>query len=344
MTYFSAWRTLHHCSLATLTPELLTDILGFRLSENMLRNLGWRRFQLVAVFFCKTVAGLVGFLLENIFSLLTLNFSLKNFPESVDISSISARWLSEYDKILTPFLDGFPAGSAAVFATLKFSHQAYQLVDSWQPTSPTFPYYSLPRYGEKIFWGVNATIFNLVSDSKISTYHPASELIWPSTNSLIREFDARFFKDMSRSRQHAVDDRRHNEVAGHCLSYLIQGIFPLPSNSFVHVLKLKERPWLTRWRAKTHGRSILRLKIRLPKSFGAGEKPNGSIQRFMCLKVALIYLPPLLHCATDSQELVAFAQRWWGRAYIRHLFPRLAKVAGMAVNEYLHRFGNRCVH
>ena len=66
---------------ATLTPELVADILSFRPSGNLLNILGWRRFELFSESLSETIAELVRFLLGRFIIFSNLQLLSQGLPE-----------------------------------------------------------------------------------------------------------------------------------------------------------------------------------------------------------------------------------------------------------------------
>jgi len=323
-----------HFSSATLTPELLADIHAFHLTEDILKHIHLRLFRVFSVLLTSTIAYLVGLILPNLFSLAHSGLFLKDFPESIEIS---ARCLSEYDEVIVSFFNGFPLDSVVVFATLNLSRGAYRPVDpGWSKLRPL-------KCSEIISWRAHAIIFGLAFDPiALPSYSDSTTLMSLFAKNLWR-IEARFFKDVSRSGDYAVDDVAHNTIAGQCLSFLLNQIFPLPLQLFHRGPRMKIRPWLTRRRAKAFGTSIPRTSpvLEWTGTFSSNREPSGGIQLLISLRLALSYLPPLLCSATHSPELVIMAKCWWRLSYVQQLFPNTAKVATKAIKRYLLRCDNR---
>ena len=270
---------------------------------------------------------------------LTLNWILKDFPESAETS---ARCLADYDKIAISHLTDYPAGSVVICATLQISIREFYNPDD-AGVSPVLLWHHSDLV--KVRWRIIATVFDLALDPIISTNHPLHYLlsIWPYTTFGLgicsTDFEACFFRDASRSHHYTIDDHQHNAVATLCLFFLIHRIFPLFPPFSARNFRLKIHPWRMRRRNRIPGRGIPHMMLKLPKFSGLRETPSQSVQLLLSLRFALLYLPPLLHCATYSEELVELAKCWRGRGYMHHIFPDESAETGKAVKYYLHRVG-----
>jgi len=265
---------------------------------------------------------------------LTLNCFIKDFPESTDILT---RCLADFDNIILSLLDGYPAGSVVILATLHISAREYYV-----PTREGIfltPFWHC-SYQEKIRWRTIATTFDLPLDSTTSINHPLSDLISVLPYGVrgigSTAFEARFFRDASRSCHYTVDCRQRNAVATQCLFFLTHRTFPLFSSFFVRLSRLKTHPWITRRRKRVSGRCIPRVTMPLLTQIGKEETPSQSVQLLLNLRFALYNLPPLLHGATYSHELVELAKSW-RRGYLHSLLPGHSANVDKAVKDYLLR-------
>ena len=111
MVSFALFQTSSLCLHATHTPELLSNILNFRLGEHMLHNLGWSRFQFFATCFAKAMTDSVCYSFQNRFLFNDLDCSFKDFPKCGDAST---HILSDYNRISVSLLDRSPEGSPLI--------------------------------------------------------------------------------------------------------------------------------------------------------------------------------------------------------------------------------------
>jgi len=235
---------------------------------------------------------------------------------------MSIHFLSDHDKASISLLDRYPRGSAIVLVVLTLA--LYSGI--WPGRSPQ---HTRMYSGEIVSWKTHAAVFNFPLDPP--TFAPGEHLadfVNSITDFETQNFRRCFFKDASRSRHYAVDANQHNAVTGRCLSFL--------SITIVRNHRLKTRPWFSRLRNKTRNRSIPYQEIRFTKGLRPEDNSTGTVSPLMCLRVALFYLPLLLHSATHSQELITLSKRWLGLAYMRHPFPKAAKRAEEAVKRYLY--------
>jgi len=270
-----------------------------------------------------------------------LHFLPKDFPESAEVVT---RCLSDFDQTAMSFFAAFPAGSIVIWAALNISFlERYpSFSDGKGPFQPLFWGKFCP---DRVRWRTFPTIFGLALDPISPTSRPLwndmsqwQSGIWKMGTT---DFDTRFFKDASRSKQHAVSDHRINEVAVQCLSFLTNRIFPLYSPCFCRISKLRTHPWFTRRRKRILGRGIPRMNAKLPTEFRLEEIPTQSVQLLLSLGFALNYLPALLHSASYSSELVELAKCWWSRKYLHLIFPDETVRAEKAIKEYLLRVSGK---
>jgi len=234
------------------------------------------------------------------------------------------------------FLATYPAGSVVTWATLNISFREHysNFPDDKGKSRPLFWYTFCP---ENVRWRIFAAIFGLALGAiPIANQRPS---LW-GTISLpdlgCNAFDARFFRDSSRSCHHTVNNHHQTAVAEQLLSFLTHRTIPLYPSSLSRILRWKDRPWFTRRRKSIPGRGIPRMKAKLPTRIGS-EALTPSVQLLLSLGFALNYLPALLHSASYSSELIKFAKCWWSRKYLRLLFPDETAKARKAINGYLLR-------
>lgn len=246
-------------------------------------------------------------------------------------------------------LAGYPLGSIAIFTTLHISLRAHHDPDDSNPGFQVIPPLWLRSYPEEVRWRTIAIIFDLALDPITSENHPLSYLVHVAPHHFLgfgaSDFEARFFKDASRSCHHSVDAHQHNTVAAQCLSFLTQWTFLLHPSffNFISGFKLKSRPWLTRRRKRIPGRDIPRtprVSMRSMEEIVREGGPTRGSQLLLSLRLALDYLPALLYSTTCSPKLVELAKCWWNRGYIHLLFPVESARADRAIKKHLLRVGN----
>ena len=191
-------------------------------------------------------------------------------------------------------LASYPAGSVIIIATLNISIREYY---------PQYGNVEQPHwhssYPEKVRWRMHTTIFGLDSDPIIPIKNPLSDPVHKPLFDFhgigSSEFEACFFRDASRSGHYTVDDQQHNAVATKCLSFVTHRTFPMYPPALVRVSKLKTHPWFTRRRKRATRRGIPHMNVTLPTWFRPDEAPAPDVQILLSLRIALRYLPPLLH-------------------------------------------------
>jgi len=242
------------------------------------------------------------------------------------------------------FFAAYPAGSITTWAALNisFRERYSSFLGSKGAPRPLFWGKSCP---EKLRWRTFAAVFGFPLDPIASTNDPLFDDkstwqtgIWEIGS---EDFDARFFKDVSRSKHYAVDDNHINAVAAQCLSFLTHRIFPLYLPPLCSISKLKTRPWFTRRGKRIPGRGIPRMNAKLPTEFSSEETPTPSVQLLLSLGFAFSYLPALLHSASYSSEVVELAKCWWSRKYLHLIFPDETVRAEKAIKEYLLRVSGK---
>lgn len=237
-------------------------------------------------------------------------------------------------------LASYPTASVIIVATLNISIREYYPECGGNVEQSHWH----PSYPEKVRWRMHTTIFGLDSDPIISIKDPLSDPVHKPLFDFhdigSSEFEACFFRDASRSGHYTVDDQQHIAVATKCLSFVTRRTFPMYPPTLVRVSKLKTHPWFTRRRKRATRRGIPHMNVTLPTCFRPDETPAPDVQILLSLRIALRYLPPLLHSSTYSDDLVEFAKCWSSRGYLYHLFPVQSRAAGIALKGYLLRIGS----
>jgi len=233
-------------------------------------------------------------------------------------------------------LDGHPTGSVVILATLHISIREYD--DSIHEGVYPPPFWR--DFPEKVLWRMHATIFDLDLDPIATIDHLLSKLLftWPGRATGSSDFETRFFSDAPHSCDRIVEDHQHIPVAMQCLTFLTYWTFPYPS-LFMSRSRSKTHPWLTRRRKRLPGLGIPHVNTKLQTMLAQEATPCPSVQLLLSLRLALFYLPALLHNAAYSYELAELAKCWRDRGYQHHLFPKWSLRAGKAVNKYLLRVG-----
>jgi len=146
------------------------------------------------------------------------------------------------------FLATYPAGSVVTWATLNISFREHysNFPDDKGKCRPLFWY---TFCAENVRWRIFAAIFGLALGAiPIANQRPS---LW-GTISLpdlgCNAFDARFFRDSSRSCHHTVNNHHQTAVAEQLLSFLTHRTIPLYPSSLSRILRWKDRPRFTRRR------------------------------------------------------------------------------------------------